>query len=104
MLDPKRKPVPLPDEMQLVMEDNAEITLTVPDAPPSQDASAGGSGGLRRLKAIGRLHLTDHRVCLTFVCILVNLLTFPAHLRCFITKPRLRLFICTTGIYTCHII
>lgn len=62
MLDPKRKPIPLPDEIQLIEEDNAEVSLTIPNAPPSQGATAGGSGGSRRVKATGKAHLTDHRV------------------------------------------
>ena len=52
MLDQKRLPVPLPDEINiLTINDGAEVILTIPN-----------SGGPKRLKETGRIHLTDHRV------------------------------------------
>lgn len=80
MLDPKRKPIPLPDEIQLIEEDNAEVSLTIPNAPPSQGATAGGSGGSRRVKATGKAHLTDHRVGCT-----------PYYVTCLLTDERRQL-------------
>ena len=62
MLDGKRNPIPLPDELTIKTESNAELTLTIPNAPPEGDAQAGGSGGEKKLKESGRAWLTDQRV------------------------------------------
>lgn len=63
MLDQSRNPVPLPSEMTLLTIDSgAELILTIPDAPPGQGAPSGGSGGVKKLKEIGRIQLTDQRV------------------------------------------
>lgn len=64
MLDAKRKPVPINDEIVVKsIESGVEVFLNIPDAPPtSSSASAGGSGGSRKVKAQGSLWLTDHRV------------------------------------------
>ncbi|KAH8118794.1 hypothetical protein DFH11DRAFT_701018 [Phellopilus nigrolimitatus] len=63
MLSPDRAPIPLPDETTIfTVDDGAEIILSIPDALPSQGASSGGSGGSKRLKEIGRIHLTDQRL------------------------------------------
>ena len=65
MLTPDRVPVPLPNETTIMtVESGAEVSLTIPDSPPTGSASAGGSGGERKLKGIGKLFLTDQRVCL----------------------------------------
>lgn len=66
MLDSSRNPVPLPNEMNiLTVDDGAELALTIPDTLPHQGASSGGSGGVRKLKETGRIHLTDQRVRLS---------------------------------------
>ena len=39
-----------------------ELLLVVPDAPPTGAASAGGSGGAKKMKDTGKLWLTDQRV------------------------------------------
>lgn len=63
MLSPNRSPVPLPNEMTITSIDSGvELILHVPDAPPSQTAAAGGSGGSKTLKATGKLAVTDQRV------------------------------------------
>ena len=63
MLDDKRHPIPLPEEMTIKdMEAGAEFTLTIPDAPPEGSAESGGSGGEKKMKAKGQLVLTDQRV------------------------------------------
>lgn len=64
MLNPDRSPVPLKNEMTITAIDSGvDLALTIPDAPPSNSSSAGGSGGVRKLKAIGKIWLTDQRVC-----------------------------------------
>ncbi|THH11081.1 hypothetical protein EW146_g8169 [Bondarzewia mesenterica] len=40
----------------------AEVSLTIPDSLPSAGASSGGSGGVQRHKAMGRIWLTDQRM------------------------------------------
>ncbi|KAF7301252.1 hypothetical protein MIND_00690000 [Mycena indigotica] len=62
MLSPEtRAPVPLPNEMTITSVDSGvEVTLNIPDAPP-----AGGSGGLRTLKAVGKASVTDMRFIFT---------------------------------------
>ena len=63
MLDDHRNPIPLPHEMTLLtIDDGAEVTLTIPDAPPSGSSTAGGSGGSKRLNGTGKILLTDQRV------------------------------------------
>ncbi|KAJ6627359.1 hypothetical protein B0H10DRAFT_1994088, partial [Mycena sp. CBHHK59/15] len=53
---------PLPNESTITTIDSGvEMVLRVPDAPPSQSASAGGSGGSKTLKAMGRISVTDQR-------------------------------------------
>ncbi|KAF5364138.1 hypothetical protein D9756_000140 [Leucocoprinus leucothites] len=66
MLTPNRSPVPLPDELTITTVDTGvELSLIVPDAPPSGDAVAGGSGGTKRLKSMGKIWLTDQRFIFT---------------------------------------
>ncbi|KAI0065868.1 hypothetical protein BV25DRAFT_1868587 [Artomyces pyxidatus] len=66
MLSPDRTPVPLPRETTLLTIDSgAEVSLTIPDAPPSSSATSGGSGGSRKMKESGRLFLTDQRLIFT---------------------------------------
>ena len=62
MLDEGRNPVPLPFEMIIKTMEDAELSLTIPEAPPSGTATSGGSGGAKKLKSTGRIWLTDHRV------------------------------------------
>ncbi|KIY51667.1 hypothetical protein FISHEDRAFT_64175 [Fistulina hepatica ATCC 64428] len=62
MLDPARNPIPLPHETSISVKSGAELQLHVPDAPPAAGATAGGAGGSRKLKATGKLHLTDQRL------------------------------------------
>jgi hypothetical protein len=63
MLNPNRIPVPLPQEMTVTTIDSGvEISLTIPDVPPTGASNAGGSGGIKKLKAYGKLYLTDQRV------------------------------------------
>jgi len=63
MLSPARSPIPLPNELTIrTIEGGVELALTIPDAPPSQASSSGGSGGTRKLKDVGRLWLTDQRL------------------------------------------
>jgi hypothetical protein len=63
MLKPDRSPVPLKNEMTITTIDSGvDLTLTIPDIPPSNSSSAGGSGGARRFKAMGKIWLTDQRV------------------------------------------
>ncbi|KAJ6567360.1 hypothetical protein DFH09DRAFT_457802 [Mycena vulgaris] len=66
MLTPNRSPVPLPNEMTVTTIDGGvELVLRVPDAPPTQGAAAGGSGGSRTLKATGKIAVTDQRFIFT---------------------------------------
>jgi len=68
MLNPNRIPVPLPREMTIATVDSgADITLYIPDAPPSApNAKSGGSGGTRKLQAAGKIWLSDQRVSVVF--------------------------------------
>ncbi|KAJ3535157.1 hypothetical protein NMY22_g6616 [Coprinellus aureogranulatus] len=63
MLNPNRTPVPLPGEMTIsTVDQGVELQLTIPNTPPvGQSATAGGSGGCKKLKAVGRVWLTDQR-------------------------------------------
>jgi len=73
MLNPNRSPVPLPNEMTITAADaGVEVSLNVPDAPPSSTASAGGSGGSKESKAVGKVWLTDQRVRRYLPCVLWN--------------------------------
>jgi len=68
MLDPKGFPVPLPHESVITTVDSGvEVALTIPNALPSGNATAGGSGGSKRIKANGKLWLTDQRLIFTSV-------------------------------------
>jgi hypothetical protein len=63
MLKPDRTPVPLPGELTIMtVESGADVSLTVPDEPPTGSSSSGGSGGGRKLNGTGKLVLTDQRV------------------------------------------
>ncbi|KAH9016046.1 hypothetical protein EDB84DRAFT_1524820 [Lactarius hengduanensis] len=63
MLNPNRAPVPLPNEMTIMTVDSgADVSITIPDTPPTTSATSGGSGGERKLKSIGKLFLTDKRL------------------------------------------
>ena len=64
MLNPNRSPVPLKNEMTITtINSGVDLALAIPNVPPSTSSSAGGSGGVRRLKAMGQIWLTDQRVC-----------------------------------------
>ncbi|EMD40353.1 hypothetical protein CERSUDRAFT_110946 [Gelatoporia subvermispora B] len=63
MLSPARSPIPLPHELTIrTVDGGAEVTLIIPDSPPTGSSAAGGSGGGKRLKDVGRLWLTDQRL------------------------------------------
>jgi len=63
MIGPERTPVPLPHEQTIkTIDSGVELSLTIPDAPPSSSSNAGGSGGTKKLKESGRLWLTDQRL------------------------------------------
>ena len=63
MLTADRKPVPLPHEMFVkTIEIGPEVTIIIPNAPPTGSTASGGSGGEKRLKESGRMWLTDQRV------------------------------------------
>ena len=64
MLKHDRSPIPLPNEQTITsIETGADLSLTIPDVPPTTSSStAGGSGGVKKLKAFGRIWLTDQRV------------------------------------------
>lgn len=63
MLKPDRTPVPLPGELTImIVEPGADVSLAVPDTPPTGSSTSGGSGGARKLNGIGKLFLTDQRV------------------------------------------
>ncbi|KAF8638552.1 hypothetical protein AX17_002095 [Amanita inopinata Kibby_2008] len=67
MLSPDRSPIPLPNEMTITnVNSGVELSLTVPDVPPTgAAASSGGSGGAKKYKALGRIWLTDQRLVFT---------------------------------------
>lgn len=63
MLNATREPIPLPGESIIsTIESGAEVNLLIPDVPPEEGSLAGGSGGSQKLKAIGRIWITDRRV------------------------------------------
>jgi hypothetical protein len=63
MLDDARNPVPIGHEITITTIDTgAEVTLIVPDSPPTASGNAGGSGGNKKLKESGRIWVTDQRV------------------------------------------
>lgn len=62
MLGEGRNPVPLPFEMIIKSMEDAELSLTIPEALPSGSATSGGSGSAKKLKSTGRMWLTDLRV------------------------------------------
>ena len=83
MLNPNRVPVPLRNEMTVTTIDTGvDLALIIPDIPPSGSLPAGGSGGAKRLKEMGKIYLTDQRVC-----------TFPLAMSVY---PLIRL---TLGVY-----
>jgi len=47
------------------IDSGVELALVIPDAPPSGSAPAGGSGGVRKFKALGKIWLTDQRFIFT---------------------------------------
>ncbi len=62
-LSPSRQPTPLPHEITIrTIDAGVELTLYIPDAPPSSGATSGGSGGTKKLKENGRIWVTDQRV------------------------------------------
>ncbi|KAG6861945.1 hypothetical protein C0995_009129 [Termitomyces sp. Mi166 len=66
MLNPNRSPVPLPNEMTITTVDTGvDLSLTIPDSEPVGHETAGGSGGSRKLKALGKIWLTDQRLIFT---------------------------------------
>ncbi|KAF9480184.1 hypothetical protein BDN70DRAFT_833193 [Pholiota conissans] len=66
MLNPNRTPVPLPNEMTITTIDSGvDLSLTIPDAPPTSSSTAGGSGGTKKLRATGKAYLTDQRFIFT---------------------------------------
>jgi hypothetical protein len=74
MLDDTRSPVPIAHEMTITtIESGAELTLTIPDAPPAGTSASGGSGGSKKLKETGRMWITDQRV--RAICVRAR----PAH-------------------------
>ena len=92
MLDQQRAPVPLRDEITVfTIDSGAEVTLYIPDAPPSQGSSAGGAGGIQKLKETGQICLTDQRVRKRdhFVSLLdsIHLIQFPTQFL-FIGPPK----------------
>ncbi|KAL5527864.1 hypothetical protein ACEPAG_6665 [Sanghuangporus baumii] len=63
MLDQRRNPIPLPNEVTVLsIDDGAEVQLFIPNAPPAQGSTAGGTGGEKKLKETGRIYLTDQRL------------------------------------------
>ncbi|KAG6857010.1 hypothetical protein H0H87_011104 [Tephrocybe sp. NHM501043] len=66
MLSPNRSPVPLPHEMTITTIDSGvDLTLHIPDSVPVGNETAGGSGGIKKLKALGKAWLTDQRLIFT---------------------------------------
>jgi hypothetical protein len=46
----------------MTVESGAEVSLIIPDVPPTGTSTSGGSGGGRKLTGTGKLFLTDQRV------------------------------------------
>ena len=46
----------------MTLESGVEVSLAVPDTPPTGSSTSGGSGGARKLNGTGKLYLTDQRV------------------------------------------
>lgn len=46
----------------MTVEPGAEVSLAVPDTPPTGSSTSGGAGGARKLNGTGKLFLTDQRV------------------------------------------
>jgi hypothetical protein len=46
----------------MTVECGAEVSLIIPDVPPTGTSASGGSGGGRKLNGTGNLFLTDQRV------------------------------------------
>ncbi|KAJ3719253.1 hypothetical protein FB446DRAFT_660156 [Lentinula raphanica] len=66
MLNDIREPIPLPHETMIyTVTSGAEVVLVIPDVPPEGSRSSGGSGGSQKLKAMGRIWLTDNRFLFT---------------------------------------
>ncbi|KAI0638559.1 hypothetical protein C8Q77DRAFT_1091701 [Trametes polyzona] len=62
-LSPARQPTPLPNELTIrTIDSGVELSLHIPDAPPTGPATSGGSGGSKKLKETGRIWLTDQRL------------------------------------------
>ncbi|KAG6919761.1 hypothetical protein DXG01_001595 [Tephrocybe rancida] len=73
MLSPNRSPVPLPHEMTITnIDTGVDLALTIPDSAPVGDERAGGSGGSKKLKALGKAWLTDQRVRLITLLIFTS--------------------------------
>ncbi|KAF9782977.1 hypothetical protein BJ322DRAFT_1100774 [Thelephora terrestris] len=62
MINEERNPVPLPFEMNIRVMEGVELSLVIPDSPPSGSTTSGGSGGTKKLKSTGKMWLTDQRV------------------------------------------
>lgn len=62
MLSTDRTPVPLPKELMVMTVESGEVSLIIPDVPPTGTSTSGGSGGGRKLDGTGKLFLTDQRV------------------------------------------
>jgi WW domain-binding protein 2 len=62
MLDAHRSPVPLPHELIIRTVSAADVSLTIPNAPPTAGSSSGGAGGEKIVTATGKIWLTDNRV------------------------------------------
>ncbi|KAG6848438.1 hypothetical protein H0H93_016951, partial [Arthromyces matolae] len=66
MLTVNRSPVPLPHEMTITTIPNGvDLSLTIPDSAPVGNDTAGGSGGSKLLKSLGKAWLTDKRLIFT---------------------------------------
>jgi len=46
----------------MTVESGAEVSLIIPDVPPTGTSASGGSGGGRKLNGTGNLFLTDQRL------------------------------------------
>ncbi len=116
MLDSQRSPIPLPHELIIRTVSAAEVTVSVPNAPPTSSSTSGGSGGEKKLVGNGKIWLTDNRVHLprasgtvTMYLPICSLVCFDlAHIRsprCPRKKhriSRIRLTLDPTGVDTLH--